>query len=70
MLNGALVDVDRGDDGVGDADRLQVDGFARIRLLLIGGAFAGDGGQRQTRLRLRRQRQEEGRGQVVTLLLK
>ena len=39
-----LAHVDRGDGGVGDADRLQVDGFARIRLLLIGGAFAGDGG--------------------------
>ena len=39
-----LAHVDRGDGGVGDANRLQIDGFARIRLLLISGAFARDGG--------------------------
>ena len=36
-----LVHVDRGDDCVGDADRLQVDGLAHIGLGLVGGAFAG-----------------------------
>ena len=60
-----LGDIDRGDDGIGHANRLEIDSLAGIRLLLIGGAFAGEARARQTRMRLRRQRQEEGRGQVV-----
>ena len=36
-----LVHVDHGDHRVGDADRLQIHGLARVGLGLIGGAFAG-----------------------------
>jgi hypothetical protein len=39
-----LGDVDRGDHGVGDADRLEVDRPAGVGLLRIGRAFAGKGG--------------------------
>ena len=40
-----LGDIDRGDDGVGHANRLEIDGLAGIRLLLIGGAFTRERGQ-------------------------
>ncbi len=38
-----LLDVDHGDDGVGDAHRLQVHRLTRVGFLLVGGAFAGEG---------------------------
>jgi len=40
-----LGDIDRGDDGIGHAYRLEIDSLAGIRLLLVGGASAGKGGQ-------------------------
>ena len=44
MFNGAFATSIDGDHGVGDADRLEVDRPAGVGLLLIGGAFAGEGG--------------------------
>jgi hypothetical protein len=44
-----LGDVYRGDDGVGHANRLEIDGLAGIRLLLVGGAFARKRGQGKRR---------------------
>jgi hypothetical protein len=38
-----LVDVDHGDDGVGDTGGLEVDGLGCVGFLLIGGALAGEG---------------------------
>ena len=40
-----LGDIDRGDDSIGHADRLEIDSLAGIRLLLVGGASAGKRGQ-------------------------
>ena len=41
-----LVEIDRAERDVGDADRLEVDHLAGVGLHLVGGAFAGEGARR------------------------
>ena len=44
-LDRLLREIDRGEHGIGHANRLEIDSLAGIRLLLVGGASAGKCGQ-------------------------